>query len=130
MLAEYVVLSEEAVVHIPRHPALCRGDRLASDNRPSPSVGDTVLVYGCGGVSIFAWQFAKLVGAQPIATTSTAEKAALGKLVNYTEIPDRDVKARELTEGLRRLRGVAAARIGRVALKRDQKYIGAASQNS
>ena len=59
-----------------------------------------------------------------------AEKAALGKLVNYTEIPDRDVKARELTEGLRRLRGAPAARIGRVALKRDQRYIRAASQNS
>ena len=36
--------------------------------------GDTVLVQGTGGVSIFALQFAKLHGARVIATSSSDEK--------------------------------------------------------
>ena len=58
-----------------------------------------------GGVSVFALQFAELLGARVIATTSTAEKAerlkALGasEVINYTETPDWDEKARELTDG-------------------------------
>jgi X-Pro dipeptidyl-peptidase (S15 family) len=39
------------------------------------TAGDTVLTQGSGGVSIFALQFARLLGAQVIATTSSAEKA-------------------------------------------------------
>ncbi|MFC3060014.1 zinc-dependent alcohol dehydrogenase family protein [Paenirhodobacter populi] len=38
--------------------------------------GDTVLVLGSGGVSILALQMAQSMGAQVIATTSSAEKAA------------------------------------------------------
>jgi NADPH:quinone reductase-like Zn-dependent oxidoreductase len=37
--------------------------------------GQTVLTQGTGGVSIFAVQFAKLMGAKVIATTSSADKA-------------------------------------------------------
>ena len=50
-------------------------------------------------------QFALLLGARVIATTSTAEKAerlkALGAsdVINYTETPDWDAKVRELTDG-------------------------------
>jgi len=46
-----------------------------------------------------------VLGAQVIATTSTAEKAerlkALGasEVINYAETPDWDAKARELTDG-------------------------------
>lgn len=53
--------------------------------------GDTVLVQGSGGVSVFALQFAKAAGCRVIATSSTAEKLArlqaLGAdlLVNYRE---------------------------------------------
>jgi len=56
--------------------------------------GDTVLIQGTGGVSIFALQIARMTGARVIATTSTAEKAerlkALGAsdVINYTETPD------------------------------------------
>jgi len=38
--------------------------------------GDTVLIQGTGGVSIFALQFAKMVGAAVIATSSSDEKLA------------------------------------------------------
>ena len=56
--------------------------------------GDTVLVLGTGGVSIFALQMARSMGARVIATTSSAAKAeqlrALGAehVINYRETPD------------------------------------------
>ena len=55
--------------------------------------GDTVLVLGTGGVSIFALQLAKAMGARVIATTSSASKAerlrALGadEVINYQDQP-------------------------------------------
>jgi NADPH:quinone reductase-like Zn-dependent oxidoreductase len=67
--------------------------------------GDTVLVEGTGGVSIFGLQLARLFGARVIATTSTAAKAArlraLGadEVILYTEHRDWDRKVREATGG-------------------------------
>jgi NADPH:quinone reductase-like Zn-dependent oxidoreductase len=67
--------------------------------------GDTVLVQGSGGVSVFALQFAKAAGARVIATSSLGEKLerlrALGadELINYKETPDWGRKALELTGG-------------------------------
>jgi NADPH:quinone reductase-like Zn-dependent oxidoreductase len=67
--------------------------------------GDTVLVQGTGGVSIFALQFAKARGAKVIATSSSDEKLARAKalgadhLINYKTTPDWGAKARELTGG-------------------------------
>jgi len=67
--------------------------------------GQTVLVQGTGGVSIFALQFAKALGAKVIATSSSDEKLqrakALGAdmLINYKTTPDWGAKARELTGG-------------------------------
>lgn len=56
--------------------------------------GDTVLVLGTGGVSLFALQLAKSMGAQVIATTSSNAKAdklrALGAdvVINYRDTPE------------------------------------------
>jgi NADPH:quinone reductase-like Zn-dependent oxidoreductase len=67
--------------------------------------GQSVLVQGTGGVSIFALQFAKLAGARVIVTSSSDEKLerakALGadELVNYRARPDWAKAARELTGG-------------------------------
>lgn len=67
--------------------------------------GDTVLVQGTGGVSIFALQFAKAAGAKVIATSSSNEKLervkALGAdhLINYKEVEAWGPKALELTGG-------------------------------
>ena len=67
--------------------------------------GDTVLVQGTGGVSIFALQFAKAAGASVIATSSSAAKldrlAALGAdhLINYKTDEKWGVTARKLTNG-------------------------------
>jgi NADPH:quinone reductase-like Zn-dependent oxidoreductase len=67
--------------------------------------GQTVLVQGTGGVSIFALQFAKLAGARVIVTSSSDEKLdrakALGAdaFINYRSRPDWAKAARELTDG-------------------------------
>jgi NADPH:quinone reductase-like Zn-dependent oxidoreductase len=67
--------------------------------------GDTVLVQGTGGVSIFALQFAKAAGAMVIATSSSDEKLerlkALGAdhVVNYRQTPAWGETARKLTGG-------------------------------
>ncbi|MFI0471954.1 NAD(P)-dependent alcohol dehydrogenase [Halomonas sp. HMF6819] len=67
--------------------------------------GDTVLVLGTGGVSIFALQFAKMMGARVIATSSSDEKLeklkALGAehTINYQTTPEWGKKVKELTGG-------------------------------
>src|SRR6266849_430602 len=114
ILAEYAVLSEEALVSMPSYLSFEEASTLpcaavtawvALIRHRRVTAGDTVLTQGSGGVSVFALQFARILGAQVIATTSTAEKAerlkALGasEVINYTETPDWDVKARELTDG-------------------------------
>ena len=114
MLAQYAVLNEEALVHVPSHlsfeeaatlPCAAVTACVALTGHRRVTAGDTVLIQGSGGVSVFALQFARLLGARVIATTSTAEKAerlkALGasEVINYTETPNWDEKARELTGG-------------------------------
>ncbi|HLV28021.1 MAG TPA: NAD(P)-dependent alcohol dehydrogenase [Burkholderiaceae bacterium] len=67
--------------------------------------GDTVLVQGTGGVSIFALQLAKLAGASVIATSSSDEKLekvkAMGAdaVINYREDPNWGETARRITGG-------------------------------
>ncbi|MBV9542118.1 MAG: NAD(P)-dependent alcohol dehydrogenase, partial [Alphaproteobacteria bacterium] len=76
---------------------------LAVETKVGP--GDWVLVQGTGGVSIFALQFAKAMGAKVIATSSSDEKLdrarALGAdhLINYKTEAAWGAKARELTGG-------------------------------
>jgi NADPH:quinone reductase-like Zn-dependent oxidoreductase len=112
MLAEYVLLHEDSIVHIPAHlsfeeaatlpcAAVTAWSALAG---PRPVVaGETVLTLGTGGVALFAVQLAKLLGARVIAITSSESKAeTLTKLgadevVNYTTTPDWDQTVLELT---------------------------------
>jgi NADPH:quinone reductase-like Zn-dependent oxidoreductase len=67
--------------------------------------GDNVLVMGSGGVSVFALQLAKKMGATVIATSSSDEKLArmaeLGAdhLINYRQHADWGARAFELTGG-------------------------------
>ena len=67
--------------------------------------GDTVLVLGTGGVSIFALQFAKSMGATVIATSSSDEKLARAQAlgadftINYRRDTDWAAKVLEYTNG-------------------------------
>jgi NADPH:quinone reductase-like Zn-dependent oxidoreductase len=76
----------------------------------SVTAGDTVLVQGTGGVSLFGLQFAKAMGATVIVTSGSDDKLErvreLGAdhCINYQTTPAWGVAARELTGG----RGVDA----------------------
>jgi NADPH:quinone reductase-like Zn-dependent oxidoreductase len=78
-----------------------RGLVVAGQVKP----GDTVLILGTGGVSLFALQFAKAAGAQVIATSSSDQKLEklkrLGadKVINYKAVPEWGQKAKDLTDG-------------------------------
>ena len=67
--------------------------------------GDTVLILGTGGVSLFALQLAKAAGAQVIATSSSEEKLQKLRLlgadtvINYKAVPDWGQRAKDLTDG-------------------------------
>jgi NADPH:quinone reductase-like Zn-dependent oxidoreductase len=67
--------------------------------------GDTVLTMGTGGVSIFALQFAKMMGARVISTSSSDEKlerlTAMGAdhTINYKTTPAWGSKVQEMTGG-------------------------------
>ena len=115
MLAEYVVLEEDGVVTLPAHLSRSRKPRRCPARRSPPgtrspstrasSPGQTVLVQGTGGVSIFALQFARLMGARVIVTSSSDEKLARAKAlgaahgVNYKATPEWDKAVVELTGG-------------------------------
>jgi len=103
MLAEQVVLHEDGVVHMPEHLSFEESSTLpcaavtawhAVVNFGRICAGETVLVLGTGGVSIFALQFARMHGARVIATSSNEEKIrrvhALGAdaTVNYKSFPE------------------------------------------
>lgn len=83
--------------------ALTAWRALMCDDHLKP--GDTVLVQGTGGVSIFALQFAKLAGAKVIATSSSDAKLeklqALGAdhVINYKATPQWGALAREMSGG-------------------------------
>lgn len=113
MLAEYVALSAEGLVKVPEHLSEVEAATL-----PCAAVtawkalieaglepGQTVLLQGTGGVSLFALQLAVLSGARAIITSSSDEKlerarrlgAAAG--INYRQVPEWGARAKELTGG-------------------------------
>jgi NADPH:quinone reductase-like Zn-dependent oxidoreductase len=119
MLAEYVLLPQDGVVLFPEHLSYeeaatlpCAGvtawNALQHGGEPSRPVipGETVVIQGTGGVSIFALQFAKLLGAKVIGTSSSDEKLnraqglGLDAGCNYKERPDWSKWVIETTGGL------------------------------
>lgn len=115
MLAELVALSEEGVVRVPDHltdeeaatlpcAGLTAWSTLITDG--GLTAGDSVLLQGTGGVSIFALQFAKLLGLRVIITSSSDEKLARARdlgadeTINYVQTPEWAVRAKELTGGI------------------------------
>jgi len=67
--------------------------------------GETVLLLGTGGVSVFAQQFCTMMGARTIVTSSSDDKLqkmkALGasEVINYRTNPEWDAAVLELTGG-------------------------------
>lgn len=112
MFTTYRVLSEDGLVSIPHHLGFEEAATL-----PCAAVtawhtlfaaakikaGDTVLVLGTGGVSIFALQFAVRAGARAIVTSSSDDKLrrarelGASETINYKANPDWDKQVLALT---------------------------------
>lgn len=103
MLATHVALSEEGLIPVPAHLTYAEAATLpcaavtawhALVHAAAVKPGDTVLIQGTGGVSIFALQFAKLLGARVLGISSSDEKIERAKAlgldaaVNYRSYPD------------------------------------------
>jgi NADPH:quinone reductase-like Zn-dependent oxidoreductase len=103
MLAEYVVLYASGVVKFPAHlsyeeaatlpcAAVTAWNAVVTPGAVKP--GDTVVIQGTGGVSIFALQFAKMLGGRVLGTSSSDEKLVRAKTLgmdaglNYKSEPD------------------------------------------
>jgi len=114
MLAENVLLEEEGTVKIPAHLSLEEGATLpcaavtvwhAMMEHARLMAGQTVLLQGTGGVSVFGLQLAHAMGMQSIITSSSDEKLAKAKklgathTINYKSTPDWDKAAMEFTGG-------------------------------
>jgi NADPH:quinone reductase-like Zn-dependent oxidoreductase len=107
MLTEYALLHEDGVIRFPEHLTYEEASTLpcagltawnalhhAGDPVNPTHSGETVVIQGTGGVSIFALQFAKLLGARVLGTSSSEEKLARARSLgldegcNYKSRPD------------------------------------------
>jgi len=114
MLSEEAILPETGLVALPEHltweeagtltvAGVTAWNALVVQGRLK--AGDTVLVMGTGGVSIFALQFSKMMGARVIITSKSEEKLSRARdigadeTINYAETPDWDSAVLDLTDG-------------------------------
>jgi NADPH:quinone reductase-like Zn-dependent oxidoreductase len=97
-LAEYIVLDEQAAVAKPDYLSDEEASTLpvgyALVEKGQLKAGQTVLIEGTGGVSIFGLQLAPALGAKAIVTSSSDEKLARAKSlsavhgIHYVRVPD------------------------------------------
>ena len=114
MLAEQVVLHEEALVAIPPHLSYVEAAAIPCAGVTAWNAlfvegglraGDSVLLLGTGGVSIWALQLAKAAGLRTIITSSSDAKLerarALGAsaTINYHTFPEWQDEVLRLTDG-------------------------------
>ncbi|MDQ4120288.1 MAG: NAD(P)-dependent alcohol dehydrogenase [Acidobacteriota bacterium] len=114
VLAEYVVFNEQAVVGTPNNLSDAEAATLpvaavtawhAVARRSRVRGGETVLIQGTGGVSLFALQFSHAIGANLIIISSNDEKLEKAKnlgasaTINYKKFPDWEKQIMELTGG-------------------------------
>jgi NADPH:quinone reductase-like Zn-dependent oxidoreductase len=114
VLQEYAVFSEHGLVATPASlsdeeaatlPCAAVTAWHALFEHTPCAAGDSVLMQGTGGVSIFALQFAHAAGLRAIVTSSSDEKLdrarrmGASELINYKTTPNWDEAARKLTGG-------------------------------
>lgn len=113
-LQEYICLEERGISKVPSHlsdaevatlpcAALTAWNTLFCAG--PLKAGDTVVVQGTGGVSMFALQFARMAGARVIATSSSDAKLEQARqlgatdLINYKTTPKWGAEVQKLTGG-------------------------------
>jgi NADPH:quinone reductase-like Zn-dependent oxidoreductase len=114
VLAEYRVFDQNGLVHLPTHLSYEQGATLPCAGVTAWNAlfagqtlypGDSVLVLGTGGVSVFALQLAVAAGLTVVATSSSDQKLErmqrLGAthLVNYRQHPEWQDQVVALTNG-------------------------------
>jgi NADPH:quinone reductase-like Zn-dependent oxidoreductase len=114
VLAEYAVFDEQDAVEVPSHlsneaaatlpcAAVTAWRALVDIGRVVP--GDTVLLIGTGGVSIFALQLARLAGARVLILSSSdaklqsARKLGAASGINYRTTPEWEAEVLKQTDG-------------------------------
>ena len=113
-LAEHITLDEQIAVKAPAYltdieaatlPCAAVTAWYAVAEKAKISAGQTVLVQGTGGVSLFALQIAAALGAEVIVTSSSEEKIERAKQmgaahgINYVRQPDWERAVLSLTAG-------------------------------
>jgi NADPH:quinone reductase-like Zn-dependent oxidoreductase len=113
-MAEYALFPEQALMPAPDHLDWCQAATLPCaaltawralvvDGRAKP--GDRVLIQGTGGVSLFALQFARILGLEVFMVSSSREKLerisplAPDHWISYREEPEWGKVIRRLTGG-------------------------------
>lgn len=111
MFCEFAVVNEKSAVKVPQYLSFeeaaaipCAGVTAWNTLTYGRSVksGETVLVQGTGGVSIWALQLAKMLGAKVIITSSSDEKLERAKglgadaTINYATNPEWHQEVRKL----------------------------------
>jgi NADPH:quinone reductase-like Zn-dependent oxidoreductase len=114
VMAEHIVVDAQSLAAAPAHlsdvqcasiptAGVTAWRAIVSEGRVK--AGDTVLVQGTGGVALFALQFAKMLGAKVIITSSSDDKLAKAKAlgadegINYTSNPEWGKAAKALNGG-------------------------------
>ncbi|MFK7964822.1 MAG: NAD(P)-dependent alcohol dehydrogenase [Burkholderiaceae bacterium] len=114
VLGRKVMLNERGVVKIPDAmsyeqaatlpcAALTAWRAIVEEGQVKP--GDTVLLLGTGGVSIFALQFVNMLGARAIITSSSPEKLRRARqmgawqTINYRDKPEWEQEVLKMTDG-------------------------------
>jgi NADPH:quinone reductase-like Zn-dependent oxidoreductase len=115
VLTEQIVVPADSIVRIPDTMTFEEASTLpcagvtafaALFERRPIQPGETVLLLGTGGVSIFALQLAKQAGARVIITSSSDEKLARARalgadaVINYNTTPEWQDEVLKLTDGV------------------------------
>lgn len=114
VLAEFITMPEQSLVAIPDSMTFSQAATIpcaavtawhALFESGNLQAGQTVLLLGTGGVSIFALQLAKAAGATVIITSSSdsklerAETLGADHVINYRKHPDWHKEVRRITDG-------------------------------
>ncbi|KUJ62854.1 NADPH:quinone oxidoreductase [Flavobacteriaceae bacterium CRH] len=115
MLQEYVILKENEVIKVPDYltneeaatlPCAAITAWHGLVEKGNIKSGDTVLIQGTGGVSLFSMQFALALGAEVILLSGSddklerAKKMGVNHLINYKNVPNWENEVMQITNGI------------------------------
>jgi len=115
MLQEYVILKENEVIKVPDYltneeaatlPCAAITAWHGLMEKGNVKAGDSVLIQGTGGVSLFSMQFALAAGAEVILLSGSddklerAKKLGVNHLINYKSVPKWENEVMKITNGI------------------------------